>query len=77
MTCDGSLLTSSRPGTLACIWNAISYCAIRVWNFWVAQRLILELVECVDRLDRIALHVVRYAARVLNIQNRVADEVEP
>ena len=45
-------------------------------NFRIVQRSILERVQCVDRLNRVELHVAAHTTRVRDVEHRIADRVE-
>jgi hypothetical protein len=46
-------------------------------QFRIMQRSIRDLVQRVDGLYRVSLHVTADAARIRDVQNRIADRVEP
>ena len=74
--CGGSALMSRSPGTLVCILNAISYWAMRVCSSGSCSDRFAHLVQRVDGLNRVLLHVAADAGRIGDVQNRIADGIE-
>ncbi len=68
----GSLLRSVSSGTLDCMRNAISYCAMRVCVSGSPSFSKLALVESLQRVEHRAAVRAADAVRVLQVEHRVA-----